>query len=297
MKSLFILPLFFFIYSLQAQNYHPIVENGKLWSIYHVYGNPMDPFSLYNKFTDDTVFAGYTWKKVVSSRDSVVLGWSRAGFMREDPDHRVYFKNSIGSITWLYYDFNLSIGDTINPYDPDTQYVLDSITSFELLDGEFRNRYVLRFINPFGGLDSCYTYWIEGIGSMHGLLQPVMCLLAGDNPALICYWEDDVLKYHNPDFPECYVVTGIRDSRSMIRDILIYPNPAKEILSIEFKRAASTPIIFELFDLCGNLAIRQTLEHPKTKLSLNDTGVAPGLYLYRISEKEGVIKTGKLLRH
>ena len=295
MKTLGTLLLFFLLFSLTAQTYHPLVETGKRWSAYH---NPCDQgnqFSEYQKFTTDTMFGGHTWKRLLSTRDSLIYPWTSVGFLREDSNRRVYFTLS-GLSTKLYYDFGLSVGDTVSPYDePLFPYVLDSITSFELVTGEFRNRYVLRLVGPYGVADSCYDYWLEGIGSLYGLMTPAFCGIVGDNPSLICSWEHDTLKYHNPDFQECYVITGIRHPASGIRHLVVYPNPATETVHIEFRSGMSSSFRFELVDLQGNSLIRKTLTHPQTKVNLQETGIKRGLYLYRISEKKRTIQTGKLI--
>ncbi|MFC2102115.1 hypothetical protein ACFLS7_03890 [Bacteroidota bacterium] len=235
MKSFFTLLCCILFLGTNAQSYHPLVTTGKVWSDYYAPCDKMDPFSMYEKVTDDTIFGGYTWKKLVCAPDSTVYYWQPNGFLREEPDKKVYYTDPYGSKTWLYYDFGLAIGDTVHPLEDDITYVVDSVTDFELATGEFRERFVLRYIDPSGIGDSCYVYWIEGVGSLDGLTTPAKCMMVGDNPSLICFWEAGVLQYHNPDFAECYVITGIGDKEYGISDILIYPNPTSGISNFEFQ--------------------------------------------------------------
>ena len=296
MKTLFSLLAFITTILLAAQNYHPLVETGKLWSNYHNYCDSRGAFSLFEKLTDDTIIAGYTWKKILSTKDSLQSGWSLSGFLREDPDRRVYYADLYGSQMVLYYDFGLSVGDTVVPFDePDMPYVVDSVTTVELLDGQIRNRFVLRCAGLWCMADSCYAYWIEGIGSLHGLFQPVMCGMVGDNPALMCFWEGTTLQFHNPDFEACFVSTGIPHHTSGFFDIEVYPNPSQDLLVIEFRGDAVAPLHLELVDLLGHSCLTHPLNHPQTTLSLKETGIIPGLYIYCIKGKEGLIHSGKIV--
>jgi hypothetical protein len=282
--------------SLPAQNYHPIVEPGKLWSTSHVPCEMPLAFSRFEKFSADTTFSGYTWKTVIITEDSVLYGWAPGGFLREDSARRVYFTNPAGTLTYLFYDFGISVGDTVYPYnDPLFPYVLDSVTPFELLTGEIRNRYVLRVVDPYGGADSCYTYWIEGIGSLYGVLTPVFCYFVGDNPHLICAWEYDTLLFHNPDFTECWIIPGIREEGSTLRHLRVYPNPAREFLTIEFPEEELAPAQVALIDLLGNTRLVRPVLRSGSRINLKEAGISPGVYLFRIEGNPVGMATGRLI--
>jgi len=298
MKSLFTFLCCVVFLGMSAQTYHPLVDTVNLWSNFY---NPCDqanPFSYYEKVTTDTTFGGYTWKKLVYGSGPSVYYWIPNGFLREEADKKVYYTDPYGSKTWFYYDFGLSLGDTVHPLDDDVSYVLDSVTSFELMTGEFRNRFVLRYIDPFGGTDTCYDYWIEGIGSMNGLMRPAMCGMVGDNPSLICFWTNDLLQYHNSNFTECYVITAIRDSGSGIRDLKVYPNPTSRMTNYELRIANSGYVNISLYTISGvevaNMVNRELPAGDHT-FTVNAGAVSDGIYFYNL-RLDGVIKaSGKLI--
>lgn len=298
MKSFFTLLCCLFFPGLNAQTYHPLVNTENLWSNYY---NPCDkanPFSYYEMVTTDTTFGGYTWKKLVCGSGPTVYYWIPNGFLREGADKKVYYTDPYCSITWLYYDFGLSLGDTVHPMEDDVSYVLDSVTSFELLTGEFRNRFVLRYIDPFGGTDTCYDYWIEGIGSMNGLMRPAMCGMVGDNPSLICFWTQGTLEYHNPDFEQCYVITGIRDPGSGIRNVAVYPNPASGMTNYELRMTNAGFADLSLHSISGvDVAplIHQELSSGEHTFLRDLSGIPAGIYIYQF-RIDGILKeSGKMV--
>ncbi|MBE0648815.1 MAG: T9SS type A sorting domain-containing protein [Bacteroidales bacterium] len=295
MKPLFTSLLLALLMPLLAQNYHPLVETGKLWSTRHYDGcNYYDPYSEYEKFSGDTSFSGYSWMKLWSTKDSNLLPWSLVGFMREDEEHRVFFASAGGGDPWMYYDFGCSVGDTISPLLPEIKYVVDSITPFELINGEFRNRYMLRFINPWGGSDTCYDYWIEGIGGNRGLRCPIFCEMVGDDPMLICWWEGDTLKYHNTFFEECAIITGIGNPASGIREVRIFPNPASKFFTLELMVQPQGISTFSLMDLSGKTLLDMRISQEKTLIHLPHW-VTAGVYLFQISDDSDWVSSGKLI--
>lgn len=73
-------------------------------------------------------------------------------------------------------------------------------------------------------------------------------------------------------------------------NITVYPNPAVDEVTIV--TASADLLNFELFDLTGKLVVNQTISGTKR---LNVESLDRGIYLYRVSTKEGeLLRTGKL---
>lgn len=72
----------------------------------------------------------------------------------------------------------------------------------------------------------------------------------------------------------------------------IYPNPAIDEITIELYDNTSG-LIFQLFDLMGNRMINQSLNENKTTLQRGN--IPSGLYFFRITNKNTLLGTGKLL--
>ena len=77
-------------------------------------------------------------------------------------------------------------------------------------------------------------------------------------------------------------------------DVVVYPNPVKDMLNVEISGTMNGKGILMLYDLSGKLL--QTVEMTSEKAILDLNPLAPGMYLlkYRDSESGGIMKVQKL---
>jgi hypothetical protein len=292
----FVIALTGSFYMAAGQTYHPFVETGKVWSTYHNYckknGNI---FSEFIKFDKDTLIDGKLYKIAWSSLDSNMASWIQSSFLREDAQHKVFFRQLFADHEITIYDFGAEAGDTIELRQEqwDTAlYTVDSINWVTLLDGSQRQRFYLASIDyPSWGEE----IWIEGTGCTKGVFEGGTCGFVGDNPSLICFTENDTLKYFNPDFDQCYVITGIDDPGSPGTAIDFFPNPVKETLTIKVNRAGNINMKFELIDLTGKEVFSIPVLQTETLINLKQFKVAPGFYIYNVFKGSTLVKTGKIL--
>ena len=80
-------------------------------------------------------------------------------------------------------------------------------------------------------------------------------------------------------------VLRIRDAQADARTAA-WPVPAHDVLHLSLD-AASRPTQVELFDAAGHAVRRQVVHHPE--LSLRTAGLAPGLYLLRVTYGHGPV--------
>jgi hypothetical protein len=81
--------------------------------------------------------------------------------------------------------------------------------------------------------------------------------------------------------------TGIDKHR--VEDLVtIYPNPVNDVLHVTVKR----PATFELYNIEGQLVKKQQVERTA---AINVSDVTKGLYIVRVTDKEGYIQTKKLV--
>jgi hypothetical protein len=282
-------------YMAAGQTYYPFVDTGKVWSTYHNYckenGNV---FSEFIKFDKDTLIDGKLYKIAWSSLDTNMASWTISSFIREDAQKKVFHRYPYAEWEFNIYDFGAMAGDTIglrqNEYDT-SFYAVDSVNWATLLDGSQRRIFYLTclFFQP------CNEIWIEGMGCTKGVFQGGTCGFVGDNPSLICFTENDTLKYFNPDFDQCYVITGIDDPGSQKTKISIFPNPVKETLTIKVNQAGNINMKFELIDLAGKEVFSIPVLQTETFINLKKYDVAPGFYIYQVSVGETLITTGTLM--
>lgn len=76
-------------------------------------------------------------------------------------------------------------------------------------------------------------------------------------------------------------------------DINIYPIPAKSYINIDLSVKPLSNITFEIYNLTGNRVLTSHLENEFQQVVINM--LSGGIYFYRISEGESIIKSGKLI--
>jgi len=197
-KYLFcLLTLLFFYQSSEAQTYHTLLDTNKLWNYYDIYSGPNPHYTHLYRFTTDTTINGKKYFIPEISMDSINWFKENYYFREEDSTKRVYilYNNNEG----LLYDFSLTTGDSVtilntltSIYQPVTIHVV-SIDSIQI-DGFYR-----KIIN------TDFSTWIEGIGDIMGLTHPGD-MSTGVLLKLVCYYENDSLKYANPDYDSCFYV-------------------------------------------------------------------------------------------
>jgi hypothetical protein len=275
------------LYSSSAQSYYPLVTSGKVWSTRHIYCKIWpDTLSSYIKFGQDVTFGQYVYKTILQTPNSDSSSWWPSGYIREDSMKHVYTYNSFSGYQYLLYDFSALPGDTLFLSGNTDPYVVDSITWTTLLDGSQRRQFFLHCYD-------CIEIWIEGVGCLRGVMDAGMCWAVGDNPTLMCFIEHDTIKYHNPDFEDCSLTTGISE---VTKDppVMIYPNPAKDQVTIRIY-AEPESTVFEIFDLLGRKVLSQPLTQRETTLKLNTYNLVQGTYIYRISENPGIFCRGTIV--
>ncbi len=217
--------------------YHPIVEDGKQWNVLFSYPwNPPEPQHKYTniyKIDGDTLVDGVSYKVMYTTRNEDLTGWSVCGVIRETEDRQVLYRRDGSSYDEILYDFSMEVGDTIimngSGFYPDWMFVVE--TNEILINGEPRKQIVLEY--SWGDQE----VWIEGIGSLDGIIDSGSLFLTGGSTNLLCYYEDGDLIWQNttPGYDECYMVyptppTPPEPSQGFVEGWLEIPTGATENL-------------------------------------------------------------------
>ncbi len=75
----------------------------------------------------------------------------------------------------------------------------------------------------------------------------------------------------------------------------IFPNPAKDLLTIQFATSTAEEIKLELISTAGTLVYSSQWPAGKSSIELPVSMLAPGLYMLRISTGEGVLGNSKIM--
>jgi hypothetical protein len=278
---LIIMPIMVFVFS-RAQVYHPLVDTNKLWSTAHQYSSGLTLSSDFTKFQGEETLQGHIYKKVWTTTDTSLANWNPNGYIREDTDKRVFIRSWSGGPDDLRYDFGADAGDTIYLF----------YDTFSLLTGEERKRINLSCysVGSFVGNDT----WVEGMGSLYGVLQSGSCALLGDMPQMICFEENDTLKYFNNNFEECFIITGIRSPEYGSGSINFFPNPSDGIITVKVNDPLILPLTIVFYDLTGNKILEKKIQGTLTFIDLFGF-TSTAVVFYQITGSKGSYSSGKII--
>jgi len=287
---LFPIILLFGIFTAKAQDepYHPLVQEGKVWSEVLVTGSVMEGYNYTTTqmaLFGDTLINDVQYKKMyVSKKEFPVFpqDWALQNFMREDENKKVWYKGNSSSEEKLYYDFSLEIGDTVPKeivnFNPIA--IVEDISYITMKNGEKYKVWHLSILGYYNQKE----FWIEGIGSCLGVLNVLTGKFTGGFTCLLCYHENGKLIYNdNPWEGVCYKKnsTSVNVYNNQIN---IYPNPAKDRLHIEIKESMNIHAI-SLINIQGQI-IRS---YESTATQFDISGIAEGFYFIKLSSSEGNI--------
>jgi len=272
-------------------------ENGATW--HYGYGEGMDtPTAGYEKLevTGDTIINSIEYRIINRIRvySNETIQELENLYLRHDQVNDQVYRH-LDSTEYLLYDFSAEKGDTIIVKAIDwgdisySHLVVDSIRVEVFSDSIQRRVQYCHQINNFqfyfGGKR------IEGIGSDMFLL-PVNDLAcdAGCANHLRCF-QDSKVVITNPNIECDGLVTSSYQDFSLLEDIKVYPNPAKDLLYIESKNAISTVTILDL----NGSEISQKPVDCLLKTSIEIQTMASGMYLIQVFFEDGLSETRKFL--
>lgn len=211
MKKLLISSSLFFLFCvITTANNWDLLNPGKHWNVLQVTYNPdmvnHDSTTYSIKFEGDTTINTVKYNCVMYATNAELDNWSLNGFVREDTLLGFYYRNLQGE-EGLLYQYNLSLGDSVKILNVDTiiedsiRYLVAGVDSI-LVDGIYRKSYTLSQKH----YENIPEIWIEGIGSSFGILSCGI-IVSGGATRLLCCYDNDVLIYKNPDYPDCYYST------------------------------------------------------------------------------------------
>lgn len=199
MKHLALLPLTLLALNLlapaNAQDYVPLLDEGRQWQVYEGGWVPT-PMTYYT--SGDTVFGGVSYQgmmQLYGGEFEVLMGW-----IREDAVTQQVFVRD----TWMpldsekmYYDFDVEVGDTLISPLCEMVMLVSAVDEIQWANGSVSQRIELSLYpdNP-----NFNEFWVEGIGSMNGVLAPGAYQCTADwDPVLCCVTSDEGMQFIRDD--------------------------------------------------------------------------------------------------
>ncbi|HLP49935.1 MAG TPA: T9SS type A sorting domain-containing protein [Chitinophagales bacterium] len=210
-----------------------------------------------------------------------------AGFIRQDTAlKRVYFLPVNDSIEKLLYDFNLIVGDTISPEALLNPPIIVSRIRVSQVDTFYSERdYRRLYLELYDSSSNVWrqgNQWIEGIGSINGLLYPAFnhYWMGAGGQDLICFDNSGSQIYPSFSSTACAIISGINDIRNEEVVFKLNPNPANSSVSISVIESYINCTL-TITDITGRRIAETKLTSSNTQLS---TEVLPdGLYFVTVS--------------
>ncbi|NLL29389.1 MAG: T9SS type A sorting domain-containing protein [Bacteroidales bacterium] len=279
-------------------------ESNAIWNMVH-YGPYYDPSprgEMRLGLKGDTLINDTLYNKLYKLVDTTLAAEKLQssnciGGLRLE-GQKVWFKPFYYDWTYsdiLLYDFSASVGDTVW-HRGGVVFPLD----FQPCESPCIIYSVIQEINIINGIktysviqDQGSNEWYEGIGSSLGLFGSVMMFaLSGGSCNLACLKHNDTIKYLNNymcDKCFCRYLSIIDDNSNNPDWINVYPNPTKNILSIEIQKRYSN-ILVEIIDMKGSVVYRK--ESLDSQIMLNN--LIKGVYIVKLSIDNDVV-TKKLV--
>lgn len=204
--------------------------------------------------------------------------------------------------TILYFDFDLKVNDKINRGYFNYLYVVDSIKSIPLLDGNF---YMHWFLSSNQGRN---LVWIKGLGdSRRGWMREDASFTPEGSPKLQAICRNNNLVYWYNDYnlfePDTVQPTCNFDSLSIkltsvstinFSTLKIYPNPATSQLNITNNSNIKTVLIY---NVTGQLVKELNYKNNNLKdVSLAIDDLARGMYMVQIIDELDAKLTSKFIK-
>ncbi len=202
-------------------------EYNTLLTYYSTYPNFQITSSIV--FDGDTLIADIEYKKTYqkfsSSPNGQSMEYELIGYMREEESGEIYYRPSGSDNDYLLYDFGLAVNDSTlmywNQHDWGGVYVrVDSIIP-KYVGGMTRNCYYISSRDDDSYNWSWYNTWIEGIGSMEGIMNSCQSQKIGkyNYPTLLCYTDNDELIYKNENYDACVIdgpITSVEEENGLL---------------------------------------------------------------------------------
>jgi len=284
MKAKYVILLFAQWFSLISFSQILVREN-IIWSSVIFEGPESLPFYTHHtKFEGDTMIQSVSYKKIYRSNNEMANNWSLwCEFIREK-DGKVFVYNGGLGNEYLYYDFNLSEGDSFYIYwqhpPEDDPFIVDSIRAKEIHGKSYKHWFLSWWEHK--------EVWVEKIGSFNDILLPIG-LLGGAVEKLLCVTETGELIYQNEQYNTCFMKSNEVSVFEQAQQLLkVLPVTGEELL---LQLSPGDVGNFSLYTPNGKRILKCLLTAPETTLCAPGTG----LYLYRFVSEKGGVQSGKVV--
>lgn len=299
-RLIFTIVILSIIFNLTAQSNLQIVDPAKRWSYmeWQDWQPPFVKFPYYVKFTGDTVINQLEYLKIWRTAEEDSINWNQLGFIRSDTNGDIFMRNLINN-EGLVYKFDVNPGDTFSFSNPFLYYdfiaeVLEVDQVYIEPANEYRKR--IKITDYDGNSWSSEEYWIEGIGSMAGIITSGVHihLLTGGVYDALCQWQNNSLVYSNPNFDFCFNIVSTPENYAETISISIDPNPLVGKSNIIIKGHPKSNFRLVINDIYGKIIYEYNCQQFK-HITLDRHIFQTGIYIVSLIQENNIIARKKLI--
>jgi hypothetical protein len=286
-KKALIIPMLFFTFCLQSQNYRPLLDQTNKWYVTTCYNGCITD----NYYTDGDTLVNNKMHKILDGYHYI----SRTFLLREDVNEKkVYLTKVTGNRKdeFLLYDFAMQEGDSIQMNNPITPfpsdggyYQLDSIRTISNVNNQLLKHFYLSPTNS-NTISTQPAVWVEGIGSLSIINAPGGYPDINGAGHVTCFYKNESLFYsfNSPLNTQCAIP---EESLNLI--VFYEPND-----STWYVKNTSQVLTVTLFDVSGRKI--KTFHNPnEVQMTLNINDCSSGIYFLNFeikNQKNQVVKIG-----
>lgn len=273
MKKIFIINLLVTLFGINIIYSQTMITNDGEWNISDCFSGPSGSECFTHKYSFEQTIRIDTNEYFILKTDSNYNTFRYGKYYRET-NGKVFMRFSEDEPEILIYDFKLNLYDQFeikSGLEPRFIEVAE-IDSIILLSGEKRKRLKMMTLSssPEEG------YWIEGIGSEYGTMNPASMFTVDASVKLNCYWQRDTLTYQNGP---CDITTKLLELSNFEKPTF-YPNPINnEIVFSNFRNNSIKDVVIS--DIKGNIIKKiKILNYNRINVENLETGLYIIQYLF-----------------
>jgi hypothetical protein len=140
-------------------------------------------------------------------------------------------------------------------------------------------------------------YWIEGVGSLAGIIVSGADIVQQTGWAMydaLCQWSNDTLVYSNPEYNSCFIIVSTTEIPNESIEIIIQPNPLVKKSQIVINGLPDAKYKLVINDTYGKNVCVYSIQQNKSIIL--DRGLfKSGLYIITLFDGNNVIARKKLI--
>ncbi|MCB0808411.1 MAG: T9SS type A sorting domain-containing protein [Flavobacteriales bacterium] len=265
-----------------AAQFPAFPDSNAFW-LMEVYDGPnvLYPYGFHLKQADqDSLINGEWYSTIWNGLEG--QGGAYMGGLRSDADDRVYYYHPNTDSTYLLYDFDPIVGDSMevwigDPFNTSASTLMmyvDTIETEVNNNGVVYKRIGIQSQAAIIGGQGVVDWWVEGVGGTGGLLSTIGSGSVSVYTNMVCMqYNDSIWPGGSPGY--CWPTSIDEHIRSRV---LVHPNPSSNSFTLSI---GSDLLSVAVFDPQG----REVLHTRERSIDL--TGYAPGLYTAVVTTKQG----------